>query len=383
MKIGILYPRSNVHPAMMRDFMDGIKSLLQRQQLNDHIQLLPESIGFGGDEKEVFEKAEKLLVLDDADMLVAYVDLKVLEILNPLIYATGKLVLAVNPGANYPGNRVHQPNMLNLTLQHSFLCRLNGKLASKLKKVNAVMASSFYDCGYLHTAAIVNGFVLTGGKILFNYVNNQRYDNAFEIKQLTDYLSSNEETNILLCVFDSLPASLFYSRVNNFGKAGSLHLFVSPMMLEKEALEKIGAGFKFSIEGYAPWLPSLESSANKGFIDIYLQQKKRAATVFSLLGWETGLILQEIFLQGGDDFTNGNDIAGKLAKVKFNSPRGEMKLDPETNYFITPVYKCSIKQNSFNVIIDRVESPEKEWADFAVFQCEGVSSGWTNTYLCY
>ncbi len=64
MKIGILYPRSNAHPAMMADFMDGIKTALKHAELHDHIQLFSESIGFGGNEKEVYEKAEKLLLLD-------------------------------------------------------------------------------------------------------------------------------------------------------------------------------------------------------------------------------------------------------------------------------------------------------------------------------
>ena len=124
MKIGILYPRSNAHPGMMMDFMDGIKTALKHQQLNDHVVLVSESTGLGGNEKEVYEKAEKLLVLEGVDILVAYIDLRVLEILKPLLYASGKLVLAVNPGANYPQNWVPQPNIINLTLQHSFLCWL-------------------------------------------------------------------------------------------------------------------------------------------------------------------------------------------------------------------------------------------------------------------
>lgn len=383
MIIGILYPRSNAHPGMMPDFMDGIKASLKQQQLNDRIQLISESVGFGGHEKEVYEKAEKLLVLEGVDILVAYVDLRVLEILKPLLYTSGKLALIVNPGANYPQNWVPQPNIVNLTLQHSFLCWLTGKGAVQLNKTNAAMATAFYDCGYLHTAAMVKGFVQSGGKVTFNYVNNQRYDDTFEIKQLTDYLSSDKETSSLLCVLDSLPASLFYSRLNSFDEAGNLHLFVSPMMLEQKALEKMAGGYKFSIEGYIPWHPSFENKDNKGFVNSYLQQTKRMATVFSLLGWETGLILQEVFLHGEGNYMDGVKLAGRLAKGKINSPRGEMTLDTETNYFITPVFKCYIKQNSGKAEVECIETPEKEWADFVAEPLEGPSSGWTNTYLCY
>ena len=69
-------------------------------------------------EKEVYEKAEKLLMIDGVDVLMAYIDQRVMSILTPLFYASGKLVIIINPGANYPLNWVPQKNMVNLTLQH-------------------------------------------------------------------------------------------------------------------------------------------------------------------------------------------------------------------------------------------------------------------------
>ena len=60
-----------------------------------------------------------------------------------------------------------------------------------------------------------------------------------------------------------------------------------------------------------------------------------------------------------------------------------MKLDPETNYFIAPVFKCSIKQNSDKTTVEYIKTPEKEWAEFVGETLEAVHSGWTNTYLCY
>ena len=131
MKIGVLYPRSKAHPGMMVDFMEGMKTALNYWQLTKSVQLITESIGFGGNEKEVYEKAEKILTLEDADILVAYIDLKVIPLIEPLLYSTGKLMIVVNPGANYPQNWVPQPNIIYLTLQHGFLCWLTGMLAAK------------------------------------------------------------------------------------------------------------------------------------------------------------------------------------------------------------------------------------------------------------
>ncbi len=383
MKLGVLYPRSNEHPGMMVDFVNGIKTALKHKQLDQKIQLFSESIGFGGVEKEVYEKAEKLLELEGVDLLVAFVDLRVLEKLKPLMKASGKLLLAVNPGANYPDNWVPQSNMLHLTLQHGFVSWLTGKQAAQINKKDAAMVTTFYDCGYMHTAAMVKGFVDQGGKITYNHVNNQKYDDAFDIKPLTDFLSSDKETDSLLCVFDSLPASLFYSRLNAYKEAGNLHLFVSPMMLENKALEKMADGFKFSINGYLPWHSSLENNDNRDFLESFLQQTKRPATVFSLLGWESGLVVQQIFLHSNEDYTDSAAISGKLASGIIKSPRGGLKLDTKTNYFLAPVCKCSISENSTTLLTEWMEIPEKEWAGFVEMPAEAVSSGWTNTYLCY
>jgi branched-chain amino acid transport system substrate-binding protein len=383
MKAGVLYPRSKAHPALLPDFVDGLKAALEHLCIGADIEILSESISYGGIEKEVVEKAEKLLLLDGADVLVAFIDLRILELLKPIFYSSGKLVLVVNPGANYPENWIPQPNILNLTLQHSFFNWLSGKLAADADRKQAAMATTFYDCGYLHTAAMVKSFEKQGGAISYNYVYNQRYDDSFEISPLTDFLLSDKTTNTLLCIFDSLPASLFYNRLNAFSGAGNLHLFVSPMMLEEQALEQVGSGCSFSIDGFLPWHASLDLEANREFMNSFLQQKKRAATVFALLGWETGLVLSQVFQHRQGQFADGAELVQKLAGIKINSPRGELRLDKGTHYFTAPFCKYGFAPQTGKASIEWMEMPEKEWIEFTGLTNEGHSSGWTNTYLCY
>ena len=253
MKIGVLYPRSKAHPELMPDFMDGLKLALKHFQLNNDVQLISESIGYGGNEKEVYEKAEQLLLLENIDILVSYIDLRVISLLEPLLNATGKLMIVVNPGANYPENWVPQPTTIYLTLQHSFLCSLTGSSAANNTNSGAAMATSFFDAGYLHTAAITKSYTKNGGNIIYNYVNNNLYNETFEITPLIDFLSTQKETKNLLCVFDTSPASLFYDRLNKYEESSRLHLYVSPMMLEQQVWKTNGNGYHFLIEGYLPY----------------------------------------------------------------------------------------------------------------------------------
>lgn len=379
MKIGILHPRSVAHPSLGLDFADGLKAFLQQQRLQEEISLTLESIGFGGSEKEVYEKAEKLLVVENVDVLVAFIDLKVKPILEPLLYASGKLLLVVNPGANYPQNWVPQPNMVHLTLQHAFLCWLSGGAA---ECSGAGVATTFYDGGYLHTAAMVKGFEHKGGSIRFNYVNQQPYNQTFEIKQLADFLRTGQVAD-LICIMDTLPASLFYKLLNEEEVAEGLRLFVSPMMLRQKAWEVLSQGYRFSIQGYLPWYHSLPNRANEEFTAAFRQHTNRQATDFALLGWETGLVLQQVFNQGKDRYTDGAAMAQILGNLSMDSPRGPLHLDKATHYFVAPVYKATLPAASTELQNEAMPDPRNEWTKFTQEKTEGVVSGWTNTYLCY
>jgi branched-chain amino acid transport system substrate-binding protein len=383
MNIGILFPRSAAHPNMGLDFFGGLKIFVKQGGLNNDINFFTENIGFGGSEKEVYAKAEKLLLMDEVDILIGFIDEKVIDMLKPLMFASGKLLLVVNPGANHPHSWIPQSNIIHLGLQHAFLCALTGLKTGGKRNKKSLMASTFYDCGYMHLAAMVRQFLRAGGNISFNYVNNDLYDDNFNIRPLTDFLAANKETTNLLCIFDSLPASLFYHRLNAYEDAGNLQLCVSPMMLEPRALENLQDGFKFSIDGYLPWHSSFESAANHDFISACRQQTKKETNIFSLLGWETGMILQQIYLTCKDDCRDGNVVTEALKKNSITGPRGEMKLDPVTQYFIAPAIKCSIEKNSAKMEMEYNINLENEWEGFVEEPIEGVASGWTNTYLSY
>ena len=377
MTIGILLPLSNAHPGISKDFLDGFNSLLAQKQLSGTVTFKKESVGFGGMEREVYAKAEKLLVSEDVDIMVAYIDEKVTGMLYSLVQATGKLVLVVNPGANHPLNWIAQPTVIHLNLQHAFLCWMTGALAAKTEQKGGAYASCFYDCGYVHSADMVKNFSKSGGIILHNYINNQAYDDNFEINQLTDFLTFSPDCQNLLCVYDELPATLFYERLNNHKTDHPLNLFVSPMMMTEKALAKRKEGFNFSIDGYLPWQTNMDTASNQNFI----KTCTRPATIFSLLGWESAMVVTELLNRFTKDLPEGEALVAHLNKTPLNSPRGEMKLDFETGYYTAPVGRFTMEAGSTFPVIEWKAELKKEWRSFTAIQTEGAVTGWTNTYL--
>ncbi len=57
MNLGILYPRSTAQPGVGIDFTDGLTTYFKKADMEEHVHLFTESIGFGGAEKEVYQKA--------------------------------------------------------------------------------------------------------------------------------------------------------------------------------------------------------------------------------------------------------------------------------------------------------------------------------------
>ena len=379
MTIGLLLPLSNTHMGMSKDFVDGLNALLKQKERTGAVTIKKESVGLGGIEKEVYARAEKLLVSDDVDVLIAYIDEKVTGMIYSLVQSTGKLLIVVNPGANHPINWIAQPSVIHLNLQHAFLCWLTGRLAATTENKQAAYASTFYDCGYLHSADMVKNFVASGGSIQYNYINNQVYDENFEISQLTDFLTFSPDCTNIIAVYDEKPASLFYERLNNHKADHPLRMYVSPMMMTEKALEQIGRGYHFSIAGHLPWQPALDTADNQNFI----KACTRPASIFSLLGWESAMIIDEIMANYKADLQEGEAIVEHLKKSPLSGPRGEMKLDAETLYYTTAFSRFNMEAGSTKAAVEPITDFEQDWTTFSSIDTEGAVTGWTTTYLCY
>ena len=373
MLAGILYPRSGAYPEAGADFLDAIKLCLKQAGIQNDIQITATGIGFGGEEKEVYQRAEDMLVANKVDVLVAFVGLRVLPVLEPLVFAHGKPLIVVNPGADYPQNWITQPGVIHLNLNHAFLCWLTGSQVSG----KAVVATSFYDCGYLHMAALTQRFAQNGGEIIYNYVNNTGYGADFQVNELSSFLDENPGTTNLVCVYDTKPAALLYQHLATHPQAANLQIHASPMMLETGALQA-AADTSLQIRGFLPWLAGENS---QDFIACFEKANNPAPGPFALLGWETGLALMAI-KNSGAAATGTDAVNDFFAKNGLQGPRGHMQFDADTHYFKAPVVHCTVMAGH-KPTYQIQDFPEAEWQAMTGTELAGHSSGWTNTYLCY
>jgi hypothetical protein len=325
-------------------------------------------------EKEVYEKTEKLISLEKVDFIIAYIDLKVLPVLQPLLNAKDKIMMVVNPGANYPDNWISSGNFIYLTLQHSFLCWLTGMKAGLKQDKNAVVATNFYDAGYLNIAAMTQRFQAEQGRIVYNYINRDIYT-EINLADLEAFISNGSIQHIL-AVFDSITGRQFMEAANRSPVFSNKFLFVSPMLLEESFIRE--QTYDFSLSGHVSSLAT--AGENAEIKDYFKEHEGRPVSIFGIQGWEAGLIVSRLF---NTEYSKPETVLSILASSAFQTPRGEIRFDTKTNYFISPVYFINKIASDKNLTIEQCDYADEEWNRFTDNPVQGLTSGWTNTYLCY
>ena len=378
--IGILLPGSTLYPSIGVDFLQGIKSCLNFHHITGvDLPVLP--IGYGLKEDEIYRQAEKFLLSDHADAVIAYVNTQFAKSLSPLFAATGKLLITTNAGANYPPVSTGFSNTLCHSLNDSLYSFCTGKLCSQQSNdITAIAASSFYDGGYQHFHAMTNAFTLQKGEIKFNYISHFKKED-FNITALADFIRKNPSVKNLLCVYSGDLARYFYKEIKILQEEFDLRLYGSPMMFDSTAGDFTDTNpYVKQIQGYVGWVPALDNQHNKNFLAYYYKETGKEPNLFSLQGWETALLLIEYLKQS----TGGADTTAAISQMKnrpLQSPRGTIQID-DTHFVLGPAYLVSAANNLEITVEDIIEDVTAAQQEMLMQIPDTEFSGWRNTYLC-
>jgi branched-chain amino acid transport system substrate-binding protein len=381
-KIGILLPGSTLYPSIGMDFMQGIKSCLTFNNFNE-IDYQVNMVSYGLKDDEIYAAAEKMLVLNNADVVVAFIGDYHAAKLSPLFAASGKLLIISNGGANYPEAFITPvTNTIFHSLNDCLCCFLTGKYAARQEGGHgAIMATSFFDGGYRHLHAITNGFMISGGGIKHNFVSHYKKE-EFNTDTLTVFIKDNPDTRKMLAVFSGDMARLFYADMMEVQKESNLQWYVSPMMFDSTPGDF--AEPKPAVPdmcGYTNWLPELENETNHAFLQYYKTENGKDANLFSMQGWESGLIIMQ-YLQQRKNAASTEAAIELLKSQKINSPRGTISLN-EQRHTLGPAYLVQSTGNLQITVEETQEDTSAAWEEMlAQIPQDEPYSAWRNTYLC-
>jgi branched-chain amino acid transport system substrate-binding protein len=378
--VGVLLPGSTLYPSIGMDFLQGMKAAFTFHQYTP-ADIKVELISFGLKDDEIYATAERLLLVSNADVVVAYAGDHHAEKLAPLFAAAGKLLIIANAGASYP----LYSEKISHTIFHSFndcLCSfLTGKYAARQEGGHTgILATSFFDGGYTHAHAISNAFALAGGQIMHNFVSHYKKE-EFNTDTLTAFIKDNADTRKMLTVYSGDMARLFYEKMLPVQQEYNLQWYVSPMMFDSTpgdfAEPRPNAP---EMCGYTNWLPELDNETNQQFVQYFKTENGKDANLFLMQGWESALLLMQ-YLHVRKDAANTEAAIEMLKGRKIESPRGSVSLN-EQRHIIGPAYFATSTGNLQLTISETITDLKSSWEEMCAQIPTDTVSAWRNTYLC-
>lgn len=379
--IGILLPRSTYYQTIGFDLYEGLRSGLKHLGRSD-IRLATENIGFGADKQQCYRSAEKLLLEDNASVVIAYIGHRMAQLLRPLFLASNKILIVLDAGANLPHEWPACPNILYHSLHNSLGASLAAKQAVTDGYKSAGMVTGYYDGGYLHTYSISKGFEETGGTISFNHATGYNAED-FVIAPLTNHLEQFPNS-ALLSLFSGDFVQWYFEGIKNSFNGQNLPIYLPPFGFEEMMLADAEYPSD-NIKGIAAWSTKLESEENKVFIEA-MTTAGRVPNLFSLLSWESATIALKVIALIDESKNNIPQIMVGLQSFTFESPRGRIYFDSKTNTSIAPLYNASIIANHEGKCEVRIESIANDvfehFEKLSNQDLNNSTSAWHNSYTC-
>ncbi len=380
--IGVLLPGSTLYPSIGMDFLQGLKSCFKFHEYG-HVNYQVSMIGYGLKEDEIYTAAEKLVVADDCDIVVAFAGDYHAVKLSPLFAAAGKLLIITNAGSNYPETfDLPVSHTLFHSLNDCLCCFLTGKYAARQQGGHgAIMTTSFFDGGYRHSHAMNNAFQTSGGELKHYFVSHFKKE-EFNTGSLVKFIKDNPDVNKLLAVFSGDMARLFYKNLAEVQQESKLQWYASPMMFDCTPgdFEEPKPAVPDGMCGYTNWVPELDNETNRAFLQYYKTENGKEANLFSMQGWENALLIME-YLQQRKDAANTEAAIGRLMGMEIASPRGQIYVN-EQRHIHAPAHLVQAGGNLQITVTETITDTSAAWQEMLAQVPDEPFSSWRNTYLC-
>lgn len=378
--IGILLPRSTFYQTIGFDLYAGLQLGLKQLGRED-IKIVTENIGFGADKQQVYRSAEKLLLEENASVVVAYIGHRTAELLRPLFLAANKMLIVLDAGAHLPNEWPVCSNIFYHSLHNALGSWIIAQDAAKQSQ-NGGLVTGYYDGGYLHTYSISKSFEQAGGTIVFNHATGYTPED-FTMTPLVNYLEHYPNSN-LLSLFSGDFVQWYFRELKEKINSNTATIYMSPFGLEEMMLTD--AVFPDNeIKGIVAWSKNIDNSENKLFVAT-METAGKIPNLFSLLSWESSQIVIRVLDLVTEHKNKTNLIATALQDFEFNSPRGKIFFDVKTNTSIAPMYKAVVVANKNGNCELQLENEsidvQQQFEMLTQIRPNNVNSAWYNSYAC-
>lgn len=372
LKIGMLLPQSKQYPFLDRDFMRGIR-------LNGlNVKFFIESIGIGADEKMIIDKMQKLSFQEDIRVFIGFFGHR--NIANVYEYASSHdlFLLVTDIGSTLPYASQKQRGVyINSFGMAESSYHLGEYLATQNYK-NIATSSSYYDSGYGINQAIEIGLYENNSEFSGHYITplNPRENEADCMQEVLAPL----KPEAVFAFHSGIYAEEHASYLIKNKLAQSYPFYFTSFSVSDKIVEEYSDAFENDFFVVASWSEKFKNRKNTLFTEKYKAVFHEKPSIFSMLGYESALILESL-LQDSDIVPALDILIERMADAP-EGPRGKIEFLADTNRTCFDNYIFKMVDNE-----TQIEAVLKNNGEFIQKIMSGsapqTGSGWHNAYLCH
>jgi branched-chain amino acid transport system substrate-binding protein len=353
-KIGLVMPYSGQFADLAKQMDNGIKIYMQQhgdKVAGKKIELIRKDVG-GISPPTAKRLAQELVVRDKVDILAGW-------LLTPNAIAgcgvsaeAKKFMVIMNAATSIIVDKSPYCTRTSFTLP--MITTTLGTWAAKQGIKNDYTMSSDYAPGHDAEQGFINGFKAGGGEIVGSVrmaVANP--DFSAYVQRAKDL---NPKSIFVFIPGGAQPAAFGKALAERGMGAQQIRVMGTQELTDDPALKSMG-NYALGVITAGNYNYNREDAMNKKFVAAYRRLAKGENPNFGAVGGYDGMHLIYAALQKTKGKTDADSLIGAAKGMKWQSPRGEMMIDPQTRDVVETIYISRVEKKGgklANVVIDTV-----------------------------
>lgn len=375
--IGVLLPHSKTYPTMGKEYLNGLKLGLGSSKSNCAFSI--EGIGVGGDEKDLIDKAQKMVMQDDVQVITGLLGHVGIEKLVEYVKSMEVVLLYSDLGATIPLLTQHNEWSFCNSFELYKSAMLFGKYAPIWGYNNIAISSCYYDSGYGMISALEKTLYEAGGSFSGHFITplHPRENEKDLMSEFVEAIKPDALYTIHSGVFAKEHVSfLAKNKIEEKQPVFSCPFGVDLNLINENKQSLVGS------KCISPWFIEEERQSNSVFIELYFETYGKLPTPFALLGYENGLALNAGMGILENENLDINHLKNTLLKINIEGPRGEIEFVPVLNRTSYKQYLWEITENKREYKKEKRNKIDLELEGTILTSLTKQNGGWTNAYLC-
>ncbi len=347
-------PFSAVYPYYSMHITAGMYAAVnQCGYTQNDFEIIPVYIG-QGQHKMVQEAVQKLLFFEGVDVVTGMVNIKVLTEISPLLDNYNKLGLFIDFGEIVHPTISFGKNVGCLSMNYWQSEYALGKWAVNEFGPDGQIILPIYESGFDLHYAFLQGGGSSGSEALHQMVLTDEYVTKDQLNLVPFFEAiEKDEPNFVHAIFTGSLGTQFFYQWRNSKFYDHIPLVTVENMAYEDILQDVQ---HLNIDLYAAssWKSTNQTLQNIKFVKQFEQLHHQPVSVFSMLGYELGILLGNVY----QDMIKG-DCANAIVKIKnskLEGPRGLIVIQGFTEKIYPLIDILKIRTDHLNInqtIIDQ------------------------------